>query len=238
MAILVAHRGFRSINGENRMIDFENTLKICKAVEFDIRLTKDNQVIIFHDDTFKRIGDADVKVNDLTYQEIKALKFFQENPIATPPLFLDFITKLSEQFEMINVEIKEEPDRNYTQAELEIIFSTIKKLLNHTKAEIIVSSFDHYLLHQISQQITAPMKKGYLFENKEDYQEEFATSFDYIHAQVAIALETEMISKLKTLNKPLNIWTFANNEAAQKIYQTYQDQIYGYISDDPNLKWD
>lgn len=236
MAILVAHRGFRSEAGENRMIDFENALRVCQAVEFDIRLTKDNQVIIFHDNTFKRIANEDIKVNDLTYQEIKALKFFQENPISIPPLLSEFTNKLSKFYQMINVEIKEEPDRLYTETELTIIFAAINQLATNTKAEIIVSSFDLNLLKEINKRINAPIKKGYLFENKEDFNPEF-TNFDYIHPWIATALNQEMINKLQTLNKPLNIWTFANNQEAQQIKQTYQNQVYGYISDNPELNW-
>lgn len=237
MAILVAHRGFRSLNGENRMIDFENALKICQAVEFDIRLTKDNQVIIFHDDTFKRIAHEDIKVNTLTYQAIKELKFFQENPISTPPLFLDFINQLSQNYQTINVEIKEEIDRSYTSEELEIIFSSIKKLADQTQAEIIVSSFNQPLLDEINKRINQPMKKGYLFEAKETFQEKYANDFNYIHPAITTALDQEMVTKLKALNKPLNIWTFKTNEEAKKINVVYQNQVYGYISDNPELKW-
>src|SRR5436189_3322879 len=108
MPILVAHRGFRSSEGENRMIDFQNALKICKAVEFDIRLTKDNKVIIFHDDTFQRIGNNKSNVHDLTFSEINNLVFFKKHLNSKPPLFSDFIKELSSDYQMINVEIKEE----------------------------------------------------------------------------------------------------------------------------------
>ncbi|MBY7703735.1 hypothetical protein JIY74_26065 [Vibrio harveyi] len=79
--ILVAHRGFRGLFGENRVFDFENALKITKAVEFDIRLTRDNQVIIFHDHNFKRIGKLNKTVKSMTYDEIKEIPYFKENPL-------------------------------------------------------------------------------------------------------------------------------------------------------------
>lgn len=237
MAILVAHRGFRSPEGENRMIDFDNSLKICQAVEFDIRLTKDNQVIIFHDDTFKRIGGVDSKVNSLTYQEIKEVPFFKANPISVPPLFETFIEQLSPRYQMINVEIKAESNRCYTDEELTLIFNAIKKLGQTTTAEIIVSSFDANLLNEIKTRITPPIKKGYLFEAQKDYQEAYATTFDYIHPWNETAYAPEMATKLKKINKPLNIWTFKTNEEAEKINQIYGEQVYAYISDNPELKW-
>jgi len=105
--MLVAHRGFKKLTGENRMIDFRNALKVCKAVEFDIRMTKDNKIIIFHDHHFKRIGHTDQTVKNLTYNEIKNIDFFKKNTEYLPSLFIeDFIKELADQYEMINVEIK------------------------------------------------------------------------------------------------------------------------------------
>ncbi len=238
MAILIAHRGFRSVNGENRMADFINALKICKAVEFDIRITKDEKIIIFHDNDFKRIGNENKIVNSLSYQEIKNLTFFKNNPDFLPPLLIDdFAKKLANNYQVINVEIKEEINRKYSNKELEIIFSEIKKLASYTKAEIIVSSFNHLLLDEIDKRIELPIKTGYLFDTKEHFNESYAQKFDYIHPSIISALNQEMISKLKALNKPLNIWTFKTNKQAEKINQIYQEQVKGYISDIANLKW-
>ena len=238
MPILVAHRGFRSKLGENRMIDFENALQVCRAVEFDIRLTKDNQVIIFHDNTFFRIANNKSEVSALDYQEIINLEFFKNNPIATPPLFSDFIEKLSKNYQMINVEIKEVESQKYTKQQLIVLFAAIEKLAKTTTAEIIVSSFNQDLLNEIVKRIIFPIKKGYLFENKNDFSKKYAKKFDYLHPAVTVALDLEMITKLKTIKKPLNIWTFNDNETAIKINKIYAKQVAGYISDNPNLLWE
>lgn len=238
MAILIAHRGFRSVNGENRMIDFTNTLKTCTAVEFDIRLTKDEKVIIFHDNDFKRIGKENKEVINLTYQTIKNLTFFKNNPEFLPPLLIDdFAKNLANKYQVINVEIKETSNREYSSKELAIIFAEIKKLASYTEAEIIVSTFNQILLDEIKQRIALPIKKGYLFNKKRNFNESYAERFDYLHPAISIALNQKMITKLKTLNKPLNIWTFKTNKQAEKINQIYQTQVKGYISDNPNLKW-
>lgn len=237
MALLVAHRGFRSIEGENRMIDFENALKICSAVEFDIRLTKDNKVIIFHDDNFERIANDKNDVKNLCYEEIINLIFFKNNKDWIPPLFNDFIEKLSKHYQMINVEIKEEINRKYTEKEIMIIFAAIKKLSKNTNAEIIVSSFNHQLLDEIIKRIKYPMKKGYLFENKNDFDQLYANKFDYLHPSISTVLNAEMIVKLKEIKKSLNIWTFNDNNEAIKVNEIYGQQVTGYISDNPKLLW-
>ncbi|PPJ44886.1 glycerophosphodiester phosphodiesterase, partial [Rhizobium sp. KAs_5_22] len=83
------------------MIDFTDALKTCKAVEFDIRLTKDKQIIIFHDHNFKRIGNLDKTVKSMTFSEIKQMKYFKKNPEKLPPLFVDdFVEKISTIYDL------------------------------------------------------------------------------------------------------------------------------------------
>ena len=82
-----------------------------------------------------------------------------------------------------------------------------------------------------------PMKTGYLFDTKENFNQNYAQKFDYLHPSIISALNQKMIPKLKALNKPLNIWTFKTNKQAEKINQIYQAQVNGYISDLANLKW-
>ncbi|MDI4568032.1 MAG: glycerophosphodiester phosphodiesterase, partial [Mycoplasma sp.] len=121
---------------ENRYIDFEWALKVCKAVEFDVRLNGDNEIVIFHDNDFKRIGNNSLKVRKATQKDIDHI--FKTNKDWKPTLFNDYIDNLSDKYEWINVEIK--PNR-YTEQEYQIFKEALLKLRKKTKAEIVVSSF-------------------------------------------------------------------------------------------------
>ncbi|WP_253301146.1 glycerophosphodiester phosphodiesterase [Spiroplasma endosymbiont of Phyllotreta cruciferae] len=236
--MLIAHRGFRSPAGENRMVDFINALKTCPGVEFDIRMTKDHQIIIFHDHNFKRIGNVNETVRHFTYQEIKNFEFFKKNPEFLPPLFIDdFINKIAEQYQVINVEIK--PDR-YNEQEFTLIKQALLLLQTKTKAEIIVSSFGHEALKFIST-LSSPFKKGYLIESLKDIDQTLITKFDYLHPSIATVKQKKNIAIIKNLNLPLNIWTFKNEKDLKIINNLYpQDFIHSYISDiatlNPTLK--
>ncbi|WHQ37468.1 glycerophosphodiester phosphodiesterase family protein [Spiroplasma sp. SV19] len=236
--MLIAHRGFRSPTGENRMVDFINALKTCPGVEFDIRMTKDRQIIIFHDHNFKRIGNVNKTVRHFTYQEIKELDFFKKNPKFLPPLFIDdFINKIAKQYQIINVEIK--PDR-YNEQEFNLIKQALLLLQTKTKAEIIVSSFGYEALKFISN-LHSPLKKGYLIESLKDIDQTLITKFDYLHPSIAIAKQKKNVALIKNLNLPLNIWTFKNAKDLKIINNLYPpDFIHSYISDiatlNPTLK--
>lgn len=231
--MLVAHRGFRKLTGENRMIDFRNALKVCKAVEFDIRMTKDNKIIIFHDHHFRRIGQTDQTVKNLTYDEIKNIDFFKKNTEYLPPLFIeDFIKELADQYEMINVEIK--PDRT-TQKEFDLYLQAFNLLRSSTKAEVIISSFSLRTLKYIANLDKTKFKKGYLFEQINEIDFELIKKFDYLHPYVGMLKLKTNIEKIKKINMLMNVWTFKNDKDVKILKSIYGNLINAYISDIENL---
>lgn len=69
---LIAHRGSR-LEGlpENSIAAFKDALKHADILELDVWLTKDNEIIIHHDDTYKRMTNGNVTkaMNELYYDE-------------------------------------------------------------------------------------------------------------------------------------------------------------------------
>ena len=58
--ILIAHRGYSAINPENSFLAFELAYQFCfSAVELDVHLTKDQQLVIIHDANTKRTSGLD-----------------------------------------------------------------------------------------------------------------------------------------------------------------------------------
>ncbi|MCD6155144.1 MAG: hypothetical protein J7J22_05200 [Candidatus Verstraetearchaeota archaeon] len=71
---IVAHRGASAYEPENTMRSFRHAVKLgCKAVEFDVRLSKDGYPIIIHDETVDRTTNGHGRVNELSLEELKAL---------------------------------------------------------------------------------------------------------------------------------------------------------------------
>jgi len=69
-----AHRGLSGLVPENTLVAFSSALALgADEIEFDIRLTKDNKMIICHDGTVDRVSDANGNVSDFTFAEIRKL---------------------------------------------------------------------------------------------------------------------------------------------------------------------
>ena len=78
--LISAHRGGANLNPENTEMAFDyviNETTYTDIVEIDIRVTKDNELVIIHDDSINRTGikgevdnDNLLLINDLTYDEL------------------------------------------------------------------------------------------------------------------------------------------------------------------------
>lgn len=71
---ILAHRGCRELAPENSMASFDLALdQGAHALETDLHITKDRQIVCFHDDTLDRMTDSTGNVGDKTLAELKQL---------------------------------------------------------------------------------------------------------------------------------------------------------------------
>jgi glycerophosphoryl diester phosphodiesterase len=71
---IVAHRGLSATAPENTMAAFRLAAEVgCDLLEFDVHLTKDDQLVVIHDDTLDRTTNGHGYVRDHTLAEIRAL---------------------------------------------------------------------------------------------------------------------------------------------------------------------
>ncbi len=77
-----AHRGGSYDFCENTLDAFNNSINLgYQHIETDVRHTKDNKLVIFHDPDLKRICDLDTKIENLNYDDLKDIKIFETHTI-------------------------------------------------------------------------------------------------------------------------------------------------------------
>jgi glycerophosphoryl diester phosphodiesterase len=78
--MILAHRGLVTEYQENTLeaLDAAIANRYCNGVEFDVFLTKDNKVVLFHDENMKRLTGVDRMINDMTYAELKTIQILPE----------------------------------------------------------------------------------------------------------------------------------------------------------------
>ena len=68
---VVAHRGYSGRYPENTMLAFQKAVEAgCDEIELDVQLTKDDVVVVLHDERIDRTTDGAGYVRDYTYEEL------------------------------------------------------------------------------------------------------------------------------------------------------------------------
>lgn len=98
---VIAHRGYSSLFPENTLASFAGAMDIgVDYIELDVQLTKDGQVVVFHDDNLKRITGTEGAVGDYTLQELAML---DAGSWFSPSFEGERIPTLKEVLELISV---------------------------------------------------------------------------------------------------------------------------------------
>ncbi len=72
---MIAHRGLSGLEMENTIPAFEAAgAQSYYGIESDVHVTKDNKFIIVHDDHLNRVAGVDRKVEESTFEELRAVK--------------------------------------------------------------------------------------------------------------------------------------------------------------------
>lgn len=136
----VAHRGLfdKSLGiPENSLAAFQRAVEKNYGVELDVQLTKDNRLVVFHDEDLFRMCGVKKKVRDCTWEEL--CQYSLQGTEEKIPLF----TQVKEVFkEDTPVIIEVKPDGDYIGA-----VKTLMEELEGYRGIYVVESFHPLVLH-------------------------------------------------------------------------------------------
>lgn len=88
----IAHRGASAYEPENTLRAFRRAIEMgCDMIEMDVRLTKDDKIVVIHDDSVDRTTNGRGKVRHKTLEELKGLDAGKGERIPTLAEAIDFI---------------------------------------------------------------------------------------------------------------------------------------------------
>jgi glycerophosphoryl diester phosphodiesterase len=160
--ILLGHRGARGEAPENTLPGFAYAKSLgLTAVEFDIHLTRDDQLVVIHDATVDRTTNGSGAVADLTLAEIQALDARSVQADWPEPCFVPTFEQVLEavrDFDMLEIEIKKDsPER------LDRVVPMVLAQLAASgyKGEATISSFEIYPL-ELVQKLAPEQPRAYI----------------------------------------------------------------------------
>lgn len=138
----IGHRGAKGHTAENTLASFAKALELgVNAIELDVHLSADGQIVVLHDETVNRTTNREGVVHQMHWEDLKKLRIEGEHAI---PLLSEVFDLVDRQI-FINVELKGE---NTAQPVVDLIHNYISTK-HWNSSHFLVSSFDWNALQQV-----------------------------------------------------------------------------------------
>lgn len=227
-----AHRGFSGNYPENTMIAFKKAVEVgADGIELDVQLTKDEEVVIIHDETIDRTTDGRGAVSSYNYEELKkfdaSFKFKGEFGINPIPTLREYFEYIKDKDIVTNIELKTGV-KEYLGIE-----EKVWKLIKEYKLEdkVIISSFNHFSILRMKK-IAPNLKYGLLSEtwiiNAGKYTEEVGVQCYHPYFP---NMTKEIVEEIKSHNIEINTFTVNEEKDIRDMIDKGIDIIIGNYPD-------
>ena len=205
----IAHRGWHNKYApENSLEAFKQALEKNLAIEFDLQITCDKQIVVFHDNNLKRMCGIAKNINSCSYEEIKRLKLKDTNE--TIPLLSD-VLKLVGGSVLLDIEIK-------NTKHIFRVVDVVSNILNNYHGSYTIKSFNpliSYVYKKKNPNISCGVLVGDLKKTKVPrFFQNILLNINYLflYKPDFIAYNVDLINdfiiaKLKKNNIPLHLYT-------------------------------
>lgn len=219
---ITAHRGFSGIAPENTVYSFGSAVESgADYIELDVQLTKDNQLVVFHDKTIDRTTDGKGKLSDYTYDEL--LKFSvgewygKEEYNDAKIMLLSEVLELFSDDILFNIEIKNSGNVVRTA---EITAETVQEY--GIEDSCYITSFSYSALKKVKS-INPDIKTGIIVNTAvsafSQLQYTDAVSMNYLF------VNHTAVTSVHQNGKKLFVWTVNRTEDIQKMVAMGVDNI-------------
>ena len=234
--LLFAHRGFSGIYPENSPLAFRMAAEKTNAdgIESDVHISKDGQLVIFHDASVERTSNGTGFIRDLTYAQLLELDIgawkspeFAGQHIWTLGQLLDFCR---EARMLLNLELKNY-EVFYDGLEQRVIDEVCARGMQE---QVFVSSFNHISMQRFKD-LCPEIETGLLYDKPLLDMEHYLlpSNADNMHPRyMLLQYQPELMDLFHSRGMKVNTWT-VNDEADMR--DMIHRGVDGIISNYPDL---
>jgi len=222
----IAHRGLSSKAPENTIPAFKLAANEAHyfGIECDIRMTKDHQFVVFHDEDLSRMAKNKRKIKDLNFDELKEITLkkgskIKDYPNLTIPTLQEFLDICSAHQKVAVVEIKE-------VHEMTMLTDLIDILDTYIGTQVIIISFNlnylkylRALSHMELQFLTAQPTEDELYDCRV-HQIDVSIHKDHI--------KKKLVNRLRKEGMKIGVYTVNDFKEAKQLL----DMKVSYLTTD------
>ena len=236
-----AHRGLHNKSKtipENSMAAFRKAVEHGYGIELDIQFTKDEQIVVFHDDNLSRVCGIDNRLDSYTYEELRQFSLCNTNEQI--PLFIDVLKMIDGKVPLI-VELKNGPKNK-------LLCEKTYEILKNYHGDFCVESFQPLIVAWFKK--NAPeILRGQLSAGPEEFKKQLTKLQAFAISRVLtnivarphfIAYHKNKSAWLVKLSELLGaipaVWTIRDNDDSAYYEKTNDMVIFEFYSPKVNYK--
>ncbi|MBI4430891.1 MAG: glycerophosphodiester phosphodiesterase [Candidatus Omnitrophica bacterium] len=230
--LVIAHRGCHTFAPENTIASFKAALeKGADMVELDVRLTRDNIPVIFHDRKFRDASGRSHITARLTENQLRGvqLKYPGSNSVSSDYLIptLDEVQDRILPDLALNIELK--PDLRRGD---KLVVEVLKRIPHRHQSKIIFSSFSKTILRKLWSR-NPKLKLGYLFRSNPEQALKWAKRHHCfsVHPNIDVCSES-FVGSAQASGLKVIVWTVNDKRTAWRLLNW---EVFGIITDNLGL---
>jgi len=203
----IAHRGLHSNANniyENTKESFLAAVNENYAIECDVVLSKDHEVVVFHDENLKRLCNLDKNVSSLTMNELRSLKIYESN---SNIISLDEMLHVVSAHVPIIIEIK----GKFTP----FIEERIQEIIRSYRGPIALKTFNLKSVEWLIKFLPYVYKGLVIDSNTNNFEAILELNIDFVSCDIEF-IESNLVDRLKKKGLPIITWTVDNEDKKKK----------------------
>ena len=203
----IAHRGLHSNANniyENTKESFLAAVNENYAIECDVVLSKDHEVVVFHDENLKRLCNLDKNVSSLTMNELRSLKIYESN---SNIISLDEMLHVVSAHVPIIIEIKGKFNP--------FIEERIQEIIRSYEGPIALKTFNLKSVEWLIKFLPYVYKGLVIDSNTNNFEAILDLNIDFVSCDIEF-IESNLVDRLKKKGLPIITWTVDNEDKKKK----------------------
>ena len=203
----IAHRGLHSNANniyENTKESFLAAVNENYAIECDVVLSKDHEVVVFHDENLKRLCNLDKNVSSLTMNELRNLKIYESS---SNIISLDEMLHIVSAHVPIIIEIK----GKFTP----FIEERIQEIIRSYRGPIALKTFNLKSVEWLIKFLPYVYKGLVIDSNTNNFEAILDLNIDFVSCDIEF-IESNLIDRVKKKGLPIITWTVDSEDKKKK----------------------